>query len=178
VTFDSSDSLIELGVIGRPHGLRGEMRVFLHNAESRILESSKSVFIKSDNDVETHVLSSIKRSSKYHIFTMKGISSREQAEMFKGGRLCILRSELPKLENDEFYIDDLVGIEAWDKEEMIGHVVSSRPQFDIEILSIESETHEFEVPLVDDFLVEIKIEEGRVELKSTESLPRNKLRRR
>ena len=43
------------------------------------------------------------------------IASREDAEALKGARLYVDRSALPAPDEDEFYLDDLVGLQALDE---------------------------------------------------------------
>ena len=36
---------VEIGVVARPHGVRGELRVHLHNPESTALDAAEEVWI-------------------------------------------------------------------------------------------------------------------------------------
>lgn len=45
---------------------------------------------------------------------LSGISTREQAEKFKGTLLYAERTQLPRLPDDEFYHADLIGLEVYD----------------------------------------------------------------
>jgi len=43
------------------------------------------------------------------------IKTREDAEALKGQRLYVARAALPEPDEDEFYLDDLVGLNAFDE---------------------------------------------------------------
>ncbi|HSV27956.1 MAG TPA: ribosome maturation factor RimM [Candidatus Omnitrophota bacterium] len=46
------------------------------------------------------------------IATLEGVKDRDAAEALRGTRLYVPRARLPKLEEDEFLVSDLVGLEA------------------------------------------------------------------
>ncbi len=169
---DCTERFVEIGVIGRPHGVRGEVRCFLHNTKSVLLHQIDRVILKSDHE-QTHQLEYVRQASKHAIVAFKDITTREDADKIKGAKVFILREQLPPPASDEFYIIDLLGLEAWDGEVLLGEVASSRPQSDdIEIVTVSNSEMEMEVPLVDAFLVKIDFEAGRLELFDTELLPR------
>ena len=80
-----SRHLLEIGSVCRPHGLRGELRVKLHDPTSSALEAAK------------------------HLWTVK---DKEPAESLTRQKVLIDRVELPKLEPGEFYLADLPGCEV------------------------------------------------------------------
>jgi ribosomal 30S subunit maturation factor RimM len=82
---------------------------------------------------------------------------------------------LPEPDADEFYVDDLVGLEAWDGDELLGKISFSREAGGIEVVNVRGEDHEMEIPLVEDFVIELDIKGGRVLFCDTDILPRNKL---
>lgn len=175
--FDSPDRLVEIGVMGRPHGVRGELRIFLHNAESDFLVSANQVMLKTTKGVQTYTITDVRPNPKFYIVRLIGVNTREQAELLKGAKLCVDRGTLPEPDSDEFYVTDLVGLEAWDREQPLGRVAGSRRQEDVEIVIIRGEREEVEVPLVDDFVSQIDFPNRRLLLRDTEDLPRSKIRR-
>src|SRR5579883_1543389 len=48
------------------------------------------------------------------IASVEGVNDRDAAESLRGLRLYASRTALPKLEDDEFYLADLVGLDAVD----------------------------------------------------------------
>jgi len=104
-----SSRLVQIGVIGAAHGVRGEVRVKAFTAELTALKRYKPI----TDDAGTRVFAvSTLRPLKDDMLVVrfKGIDSREQAEKLNGVGLYIPRDELPPAEEDEFYWADLIGL--------------------------------------------------------------------
>jgi 16S rRNA processing protein RimM len=171
-----SDCFIEVGVIGRPHGVRGELKVHLHCEGSAILYDKESLVVELCGRRRTVEIAGARSAANHVILTLCGIESREQADALKGAKILVPRHQLPEPEDDEFYVHDLLGMEVFEGAVHLGVVTSSRPQGDVEIATVRGEIEEFEVPLVDAFLVEMDFAGRRIELRDTEGLPRNPVR--
>ncbi len=101
---------ILLGVVGRPHGVRGLLHVHSYTASPADLaaygalndESGRSwtVAWRSDGVAELRDMAG------------KPVPDRTAAERLVNTRLYIDRDRLPKPEPDEFYLADLVGLSA------------------------------------------------------------------
>ncbi len=175
MSSDHTDQFVEIGVVGRPHGIRGEMRVFLHNPKSEHVSSLKNILIKLDGEVRPYAIRNVRRASDHYILSLKDVTTREQAQQFKGGVLYVERDSLPEPDADEFYVDDLVGLEAWDGDALLGKVSSSREAGGIEVVNVMGDDQEMEIPLVEDFVIEVDIKGGRILFCDTDILPHNKL---
>ncbi|HMU38192.1 MAG TPA: ribosome maturation factor RimM [Pseudomonadota bacterium] len=109
-----SSHLLELGVVCRPHGLRGELRVKLHNAASTTLESAAHVWTQKPSEPpQAWPLERCRGESQgFFVLSVDGIADRTTAEQLTGARLLVSKAELPDLEADEFYLSDLLGCEV------------------------------------------------------------------
>jgi 16S rRNA processing protein RimM len=59
------------------------------------------------------------------VVRLAGVDSRDDAEKLTGVEVFVTRAQLPTLPDDEFYHDDLVGLEAWTNGgERLGRVVA------------------------------------------------------
>lgn len=171
----SENSLIELGVVGRPHGVRGEIRFIAYNARSEAIVQDKTVFIGNSNEPVSYKVASVRPGPGCLLLRLEGVSDREQAAEMTGAKMFVNREDLPPLQPDEFYVEDLIGAEAWDGETLLGKISSSREQSGVEIVTVTGESDEIEVPLVDDFVKSIDLNSKRLVLVNTEALPRNPL---
>ena len=169
---------MEIGVVGRPHGVDGKIRIYLHNSESNALVGTQRFYLDAGQGPESRVLPNLRESANFLVGCIEGCSSRTEAEQLKGAKILIARKEFPDLEEDEFYVDDLIGLEAWEGELLIGKVVSSRRQGDIEVVTVKNEAYEVGIPLVDAFVVSIEFDVGRILFCDTDRLPRDPIRRK
>jgi 16S rRNA processing protein RimM len=172
----NAEKSVEIGVIGRPHGVKGAFRLFLHNPSSNILQKGKSVrivFAKDGAHPSERRIAAVQRSGKHCVIALDGVDRRELAEQLTGARLHVLRSELPDLDENEFYVEDLLGLEVWENEKRLGAIVGSRDQAGVEVLFVVEGEVEIEMPLIDDFIVHIDLAGRRLEVRDTGDLPRS-----
>ena len=171
-------SWIELGVIARPQGLKGEIRVHVFNPDSTLLEGLAEVFLIGEDDEEPALVEirSARRGPKALLLRLEGVSSREDAEALRGYRLCIPRGALPELEDGEYYHADLIGLEAFEGTESIGTVVDVLDYPSAECLKIERPDGFLEVPMLPKWLDRVDFEAGQVLLKDLDDIPLHKPR--
>ncbi len=105
---------VALGKIGRPHGVRGEVRLFLFNPESETLIKGMRIFLAPDGLPPTEaVIEKIRYTPKFVILKFKGINGREAIDQFKHAHLEVEYDDLPDLDEDEFYHLDLIGFPVY-----------------------------------------------------------------
>jgi 16S rRNA processing protein RimM len=107
------DRLILMGVFGAPQGVRGEIRVKSLTGEPAAIglygpltdKVGKRAFaFESLRPLKDDML----------VARLAGVSTRDAAETLKNLELFARRDQLPPPSEDEFYYDDLVGLEAVD----------------------------------------------------------------
>jgi 16S rRNA processing protein RimM len=169
---------IELGVITRPQGLKGEIRVHVFNPDSTLLEELAEVFLIGEDDEEPALveIQSARPGPKAWLMRFEGVSSREDVEALRGCTLCVPRPALPELEDGEYYHADLIGLEAFVGTESIGRVVDVLDYPSAECLKIERPDGFLEVPMLPNWLDRVDVEAGKVLLKDLDDIPVQKSR--
>ena len=113
-----------MGVFGAPQGVRGEIRVKSLTGEPNAVGDYGPL----TNKGRTRLFAfEFLRPLKDDMLVARvtGVSTREAAEALKGVEIFARRDQLPPPSEDEFYYDDLVGLEAIDAAGgRIGRVVS------------------------------------------------------
>ncbi len=101
-----------VGVIGAAHGIKGAIRVksFTHDPKA-IADYS---LIRGDKDGGGLKLSLIRPDKGGFIAAVDGIADRNAAEGLKGLKLYVMRRDLPKPSEEEFYHHDLIGLKVLD----------------------------------------------------------------
>jgi 16S rRNA processing protein RimM len=109
------DNRIQLGVIGRPHGVRGLVRVTSHTADPADLTAYGPL---SDAQGRLFTLHWKAAGVAEVSFVVNGaaakVTDRSTAEKLTNTRLFIDRSALPPTDEEEFYLADLIGLAAVD----------------------------------------------------------------
>jgi len=117
---DNAD-LIVVGAILGAHGVRGDVRVKSFTAEPEALFSYGSL-VSESGDVLVHP-NRVRTGKDHFIVTPKQLRQKEEWDALKGTRLHVSRQALPLPEDDEFYIEDLVGLEVYSGgDDKIGYV--------------------------------------------------------
>jgi 16S rRNA processing protein RimM len=105
------DRLILMGVFGAPQGIRGEVRVKSLTGDPKALGAYGPL---TDNDRARAFVFESLRPLKHDmlIARISGVSTREAAAALTGVEIFARRDQLPRPSEDEFYYDDLIGLEA------------------------------------------------------------------
>jgi 16S rRNA processing protein RimM len=107
------DRLILMGVFGAPQGVRGEVRVKSLTAEPSAIGAYGPLTDK--KRVRAFVFDSLRPlKDDMLVARVAGVATRDAAEALRGVEIFARRDQLPPPAHDEFYYDDLVGLEAVD----------------------------------------------------------------
>ncbi len=106
-----------LGVLGRPHGVRGELVFRAFNPDGvqlPELELPLVVELRRGNERRASTVASARPFQDGALVRMEGIADRDAAAGLTGFEVSVARAELPPLEEGEHYVDDLVGCAVFD----------------------------------------------------------------
>lgn len=109
-SFGTEDRLA-VGVVARPHGLQGELRIRLFDADSEALLAVSSVWLQRLPQPATpYALEHAQEiGAGTYLVQLAEIETRTQAEALQGAQVLVTRADLPALADDEVYLSDLVG---------------------------------------------------------------------
>jgi len=109
-----SNDFIVLATIVRPHGLKGEVKVSLSCSGLDRLVSCKSLRLVQDGRELKRV--TVGRSFMHPdgdaVVRLREVVGVDEAETLRGAYLAVLEGEQPKLPEDNYYLDELVGLEV------------------------------------------------------------------
>ena len=106
------EDLLVVGQIINTHGLRGEMKVMPLTEDMRRFDYLENVILKG----KKVKVEGVKYFKDKVILKLEGINSIEEAEKLKRTYLEIEREDAIELEEDEYFIVDLVGCTVVDTE--------------------------------------------------------------
>ncbi len=118
------DRLVLVGAFGAPLGVRGEIRVKSFTGEAKAIGAYGAL---TDASRSRAFAFERLRALKDDILVarVKGVDTRDAAAALTGVELFARRDQLPPPNADEFYYDDLVGLEAVTREgRRLGRVAS------------------------------------------------------
>jgi 16S rRNA processing protein RimM len=106
------DGRILLGVIGRPHGVRGLVHVQSYTADPRDLAGYGPLY--DDRGGQWSLAWRSEGVAELRDAQGRPLPDRTAAEKLTNTRLYIDRDRLPEPDEEEFYLSDLVGLQAVD----------------------------------------------------------------
>ncbi len=111
MNFDGS--LIEVARIVKAQGLKGELRVYTLTQKPEDLERYKSFFVKADSgEIEELNVERIRTAPKYVAVKFHGIDHIDDVERLLKRPLFINSSQLPTLDEGEYFISDMIGMKV------------------------------------------------------------------
>ncbi len=172
MTAPKAAPLVEIGRLTRPHGVRGEVRVHLHNAESETLDSVREVtLVRKGATLGVYAVTSLRHADKAVLLRLRGVEDRDRAEALRGSSVCVPRSALPALAPGEYYLGDLVGARVVGPSGDVGVVVSVNVHPSVDSVVIRTETGDLvEQALADPWILRVDTEAGVLELASLDGL--------
>lgn len=103
---------LTIGEITKPHGVKGEVKVFPQTDDINRFLKLKRVFIDGKEVKVIYVTVGADRA----IMKLEGAESVDDAEKLRGKRLEVPREEAVKLEKDAYFIEDLKECQVVDTE--------------------------------------------------------------
>jgi 16S rRNA processing protein RimM len=107
-----SSSLIELGVVGAPFGVRGWVKLRSFTDPPDRLLQHRNLQLRVGGSWVAHKIEASGRSGGQLTAKLKGVDDRDQAGILRGARIGVPRSELPPRDDKDFYRADLIGCEV------------------------------------------------------------------
>jgi 16S rRNA processing protein RimM len=100
---------VVVGVVGRPHGLRGELSLRPYNTRGSAFAGARSLILERDGARRTHTVESLRPAHDTVIVKLVGIDDRDAAAALTLAIVRLPRAGLPPLGPGEFYVEDVVG---------------------------------------------------------------------
>lgn len=162
---------LEIGRIGAPHGLAGELRVTPHFAGSDVLEHVRSFVAVTDAGERELVVTAARPHGPAFLVKVEGVGDRDAAALLRGARVEVERSVLPPLAAGEYYLVDLIGATVIGPDGPIGEVtgIATHPSVSSVELKLR-DGRKAEQLLSAPWVTRVDAEAGTIELSSLDGL--------
>lgn len=106
---------IRIGLITKPHGIKGALKVLPLTPDPRRFEGLEEVWLEKEGQVTLARLTSVQVRKDHVLVQIKGITNPEDGGFWRQAYLCVDKEDRIPLEADTYFVDDLIGLEAyWD----------------------------------------------------------------
>lgn len=103
---------LQVGVITQIHGIKGEVKIFPTTDDANRFKKLKEVTLDNGKERLTMELENVKFFKQYVIVKFKGYDSINAIEKYKGAKLFVPREKAVRLQKDEYFIADLIGMKV------------------------------------------------------------------
>lgn len=136
-----SDEL-ELGTITGVFGVAGEARLHLHHRESELLDDGREVVLIAPDGARFRARVTTRPGAGQRVLgRIEGLDVREEVAEMAGVVLAIPRIALPEPADDEYYLDEVVGMEVHANGLRVGRIVDVHLTGPVEILELDGERY-------------------------------------
>jgi len=163
--------MYSVGRILKPQGIHGEVKVQIITSFPEHFYDLTTVFIKSST-YQAYSIEKVRLSDKFAFLKFRSIDSRNDAELLRNKELYIPEEELRKLESDEFYIHDLIGLDVYDQDDQrIGEIidVQSFSEYDLYVLK-DGQGREQLLPAVKNIIHSVDMKKKKMVIKLIDGL--------
>ncbi len=107
---------LQVGAVTATHGIRGEVKVFPTTDDSGRFKKLKEVLVEKDKDFETLHIRSVRFMKNLVLLSFQEYDNINQVEYLKGKKLFVPRKDAVALEENEYFISELLGLHVCDEE--------------------------------------------------------------
>ena len=119
------DKKIYLGKITGVHGIKGWLKIQSFSSPPENILNYPSWIINNQGEEDFYSIEQGRKQNNKIVVKLENIDDRNTAESLINSKIQILRSDLPKLSNENYYWSDLVGLSVLNSEEkVIGKIES------------------------------------------------------
>ena len=163
---------MQVGGIANTHGIRGEVKVFPMTDDPQRFLDLDTVKLDTGKGYLELEIEHVKFFKQFVIVKFKGIDNINDIEKYKGKGLWITREQAVELEEDEYFIADLIGVEVFDEDgKALGKVkdVIQTGANDVYIVEMK-DGGEVLLPAIKECILSVDMEEQRMEVHMMEGL--------
>lgn len=111
------EDLLQVGILSSTHGVRGEIKVFPTTDDVKRFKKNKEYILGTKNGNIDVIVESVKFFKQFVILKFEGIDTLDDILAYKGCSLYVNRAHAVKLQKDEYFIADLIGMEVFDEDD-------------------------------------------------------------
>ncbi len=165
--------LIKYGIITKAHGLSGGLKLSPFSRRPEGLKSIERIYIETVPGQEPAGFDLTERrlDKGSAVVYLSGIDSIDEAEKLTGRNVYIDESELPELEEGEYYWFELIGLETYTEDgRYVGRVEGLIDRALQSVLVVKNGGREALIPLSEPIIKEINLKESKIIISPIEGL--------
>ena len=166
------EEYLEIGQIVNTNGLKGFLKVKPLTDDITRFEDLETVYIQKSKDLLEFKIQEVKYNKNMVLLKLAGIDDIEEAEKYKNFYIKINRKDAVELEDDSYFIVDIIGCEVFtDENKELGKVVDVFQTGSNDVYTVKNEDgKEILIPAIADVIKNIDIKNKNIVVHLIEGL--------
>ncbi|HEY8364545.1 MAG TPA: ribosome maturation factor RimM [Haloplasmataceae bacterium] len=163
---------IVIGKIVGTHALKGEVKIYSSTdfREERY-KKGQLLYIEKDGKMVEVKVKSYRNHKQFDLVGFEGYDNINLVEPFVKCKIYIKEEDLQELDEDEYYYHELKECDVYHDNKYVGKVVDIVNYGASDILVVRNEDNqENMIPFVNDFIIDVDIENKRIDINVIEGL--------
>ena len=156
------EDMLQVGVITGTHGLKGEVKVFPTTDDRNRFLDLCDVILDTGKEMLPLKVEYVKFFKKFVFVKFEGLNDISQVEGYKRCPVLVTRENAVPLEEDEYYVADLLGLTIMDESGVtigrLENVIETGANDVYEILTEDG--RRILLPAIKDCILDVDMEEG------------------
>jgi len=163
--------VISIGVISKPHGIKGEVRVHPFMDCWHIFKTGMTYRLNINGNERMAEITQIRPHGDVLIVKIDGVNDRNGAESLRGAEFMLGEDEFPVREDGSFYAFQLVGLKVTTVDDQDVGVITDIMETPGQITYvIDAGGKEVLIPAVDEFVKVVDLSAGVIKISPIEGL--------
>lgn len=158
------EQLLQVGVITQTHGVHGEVKVFPTTDDPERFLDLEYVYLDTGREKKKLEIQNVKFFKQLVILKFKGINNINDIEKYKKCALLVDRENAVELEEDEYFIADMIGMNVLTEDgEIFGILKDVIETGANDVYIVDSKKHgEVLIPAIKECILDVNVKEGRM----------------
>ena len=160
---------LQIGEIVKPQGIRGEVKLRAMTSDMSRYARLETVYLKEGGKYVPRKVLKGRSYDGFAFLQLEGVTDRNQAELLRGREVYVDREHAVELDEDENFICDLEGLEAYDTQ---GNFIGTlrevlTPNAICDVYLFDTDRGEMMIPALRRVVKEVDLDAGRIILDET-----------
>ena len=154
---------VRLGRVSGIFGLVGEVRLFLHNRETKLFTGAGMdvTLVSPDGQRASRLLRSRTGAGKRVLGKIEGVTTTEGARALMEWEIVVAESALPAPSAGEFYQRDLLGLTVRTAQgQLVGEIIDVMEGAAVDCWVVKGDRGEFILPAIKEIIVSVDLADG------------------
>ncbi|MEJ6950473.1 ribosome maturation factor RimM [Natronospora cellulosivora (SeqCode)] len=161
-----NEKFIDIGKITKNQGNKGELRVLPLTDFPERYENLEEVYLSKDDLFFKKQIESIRYHKNFVIVKFHDVNNIGQALEYRDFIIQIPETELLPLEEDELYIDDIIGYRFYTEDgEFLGELRDVLSTGGTDVFMVSGESKDYMIPAAREIIIEVDNDEEKMLIK-------------